>query len=288
MKRSVRPYLPILALLLALPPARVTADEYSRRLTRVPPPSAPRPSDEAPVPAPVPPAPQAALPSIVRPSVAKPALLEPAYEVAGLGRGNVVSFQVAATDAVVWQLVVREVDGPVAQIFSGEGAPPPRINWDGRLIDGGLAWCALTYTYDLYYTDAAGEDGTVAGSDFTLPAYTREDPQGVTFLIPGDQLRPGHGPQATPAGDTAAAARSRLAPVAGRLDRAPDRITIRIEVFARDAGSAQDLGEAVRVALLALLERRDRAIELYVGDAPAAPAAGTIAITTVPVSPGAS
>ncbi len=253
----------------------VRADEGPRRTRRVesgPARPAAVPPPEAAAPAP----PTAAAAPAAPVATVRPGLLEPTFLREGVGRGTVVSFEVQAGQAVAWELVVREIDGPVAQIFAGQGAPPARIPWDGRLLDGSLAWCELGYTYELAYADSTGTVGTIAGADFTLPAYSREDPRGLSFLLSGHKLTPGG------RGDPLAAARAGLQPIAANLDRIGGNSTVRVEVLARDETVALALGQTVRAALADLLANPSRVLDLYVGTAEAAPELGTLLVTTVP------
>jgi hypothetical protein len=209
---------------------------------------------------------------------ARPNLLEPTFQLEGIGRGAVACFQFEAEQAVAWELVVREVDGPVAQIFAGDGPPPGRIPWDGRLLDGGLAWCGMRYTYDVASVDSAGATTHLQGGVFTLPAYSHADRQGVSFLMPGQQLASrGHG-------DPLTAARKGLASASEQLNRLGDAGAVRVEVLARDEAAALALGETIRGALAELLDPGDRPVDLYVGTAASAPAGGTVLITTVPLT----
>lgn len=253
----------------------VRADEAPRRTRRVESgPARPGPAEASPSPA-LAPQPTGTAPVAAATST-RPTLLEPTFLREGVGRGTLVSFEVQAEEAVAWELVVREIDGPVAQIFAGQGAPPARIPWDGRLLDGSLAWCELGYTYELAYADSNGTVGTVAGADFTLPAYSREDPRGLSFLLPGQRLAPGG------RGDPVAAAKAGLQSIATNLDRIGGNSAVRIEVLARDETVALALGQAVRAALAALLANPGRVLDLYVGTAEAAPESGTLLVTTAP------
>lgn len=265
-------------MLVVAGPDLVRADEGPRRTRRVEsgparPAAVEQPQAAAPTPPSVP-APQTAPATSARPT-----LLEPTFLREGVGRGTVVCFEVQAEQAVAWELVVREIDGPVAQIFAGQGPPPARIPWDGRLLDGSLAWCDLGYTYELVYADSAGTVGTEAGTDFTLPAYSREDPRGLSFLLPGQRLAAGG------RGDQEAAARAGLQSIAAGLDRIGGNTPVRVEVLARDEAAALALGQTVRSALAGLLANPNRVLDLYVGTADAAPDQGTLLITTIP--PGA-
>ena len=257
------------------------ADEPPRRTTRVASrPARPVPA-ETPQQAPLEPRPTVTPPA-PRPEPSRPALLEPTAQLEGVGRGMVACFQVQADEAAFWQLVVREVGGPVAQIFEGEGSPPSRIPWDGSLLDGGLAWAGMTYDYYLAYADSLGTVREMDGAAFTLPAYSREDRAGLSFLVPGSQVSPGR------RGDPVAAATAGLDSVAAQLNRAGGSAVVRIEVLARDEASALALGEAVHTALAGLLDPADRTVDLYVGAAMAAPVEGSVLITTVPPGTPAS
>jgi hypothetical protein len=249
------------------------ADEPPRRTTRVasgpvrtaPPPEAPRTAPE----------PRLA-PPVTRPTVARPSLLEPSHVVQGNGAGVVARFEVTAGEAVAWELVVTEVGGPTAQVFRGEGPPPATIAWDGRTLDGGLAWAGITYTYELAAVDSAGVVSEMPGTPFALPSYTREERRGISFLLPGRQLAPGR------RGDPVDAARAGLQSAAVQLNQDGGNGAVRIEVLARDEDAALALGEAVRTALADLLDPPDRPIDLFIGQALAAPPEGTVLITTAP------
>ncbi len=229
--------------------------------------------------------------AVDRPAVPPRALLEPDLQLAGTGRDAVASFQVQAHDAVSWELTVAEVGGPVARVFRGEGPPPARIDWDGRLGDGGFAWSGLTYTYRLASVDAAGAVGTVAGAGFTLPGYARTHRDGLTIVLAGARVAPrrrvvraglGAAFQGGPPGrgaDPVAAARAGLRPAARRLESAPRWTRLRVEVLGPDREAALALGDAVRRALIELLARPDLEVDLYVGAAPAATVDGAVRIT---------
>lgn len=270
-----------LIMLVLLGADLVGADQPPRRTTRVAsgpvrPARKEEPQTATPAPKPV------VSPSVTRPAPARPALLEPSFQLEGVGRGMVACFQVEAQQAAIWQLVVREVDGPVAQIFEGQGPPPTRIPWDGRLLDGGLAWSGVTYTYDLAFIDSTDAVSEMPGNDFTLPAYSREDREGISFLMPGRRLAPGR------RGDPVPAATAALESVAQRLNADAGLAPVRVEVLARDETAAMALGETVRAALAGLLDPADRAVDLYVGTASAVPSEGTVLITTVPLALPAS
>ncbi len=268
-------------LLIILLCSLVHADEEPRRTTRVL--SGPAHPAPAEMPQQTPLEPRTAVTSPApRPEPGRPALLEPTAQLEGVGRGMVACFQVQADEAAFWQLVVREVGGPVAQIFEGSGSPPSRIPWDGSLLDGGLAWAGITYNYYLAYADSFGTVSEMDGAAFTLPAYSREDRAGLSFLVPGSQVSPGR------RGDPVAAATAGLDSVVEQLNRAGGTTTVRIEVLARDEASALALGEAIRAALAGLLDPADRTVDLYVGAAIAAPVDGTVLITTVPLNLPAS
>lgn len=55
-----------------------------------------------------------------------------------------------------WQLTVRDPDDAVVRQLSGEGAPPPVIEWDGRSHAGAPLLKTGTYTYQFIGTDASG------------------------------------------------------------------------------------------------------------------------------------
>lgn len=214
-------------------------------------------------------------PAVVRPTVDRPGLLEPAFELEGLGRGVVACFQLQIEQAESWRLVVREVDGPVAQIFAGEGPPPSRIPWDGRLLDGGLAWCGMTYAYDLAFTDTSGHVDHMAGAAFTLPAYSREEPTGISYLIAGRQL--GFSGRSSDRSATVAT----LQRIAGGLNQTGDESAIRVEVLARDEDAAMTMAVTIRAVLEELIEPAGRVVEAYAGAAEAAPVGGTALISTI-------
>ena len=264
-------------LLMALGAGSVLADEPDRRTTRVASGPVRAVADEDP-----PAAPLTSRPVLPPPGdrldPARPSLLEPTFQLEGVGRGAVACFQIDAEQAVAWELVVREVDGPVAQIFAGDGPPPGRIPWDGRLLDGGLAWCGMRYTYDVASVDSSGATTHLQGSVFTLPAYSHTDRQGISFLLPGQRLASGRH------GDPLTAARVGLASASAQLNRLGGVGAVRVEVLARNEAEALALGETIRRALAELLDPGDRPVDLYVGTATSAPAGGTVLITTVPLA----
>jgi len=220
-------------------------------------------------------------PPVARGSFGATGLLEPDVMHRGVGRDVVVCFQPEVARAAAWQLIVREVDGPVAQVFRGQGAPPSQVPWDGRLLDGGLAWCDLAYTYDLVIADTTGTTREIAGEPFTLPPYSRTGPEGVTFLVAGRELVPGRRRTPGRPGDPLAAAAAGMERVAERLDQLPITDPVRIEVLARDEAAAVALAQTVRTALVSLLAAPGRPVEAYAGQAAAAPREGTVVVTTV-------
>ncbi|MBD3221547.1 hypothetical protein GF314_09915 [bacterium] len=275
------PWRPLLILLLlSTIPMPAASDGPPRRLDRVLPPRQVREverDDERGAAALKP-----ALPPITRPTVERPGLLEPTVMRHGLGRDALAAFQPHAPHAVQWELMVREVDGPVAQVFAGEGPPPVRIAWDGRMLDGNWAWSGVAYTYVFGSVDSTGAVTEMPGEPFTLAAYTRDGPRRATFLIPGDQLNGDPARGSVRAADPATTSAAGLDRVADRLRRRETSGTVRVEVLARDDEAALALADAVQTALAELLAGRGLTIEAYAGTASAAPPQGTVRITTDP------
>jgi hypothetical protein len=271
----------VLVLLIALTvawSAPTRAGDPSRRLQRIPPPARPERSERVEEPTRAAPKLKPAAPSVSRPRLPRADLLEPRQVFEGGGRDEVASFRAPRNQSVAWELAVREQGGPVVQILGEHGPAPARIAWDGRLLDGTLAWPGMTYVYDLALVDSSGVVETIAGDPFTLPSYTREDAQTVAFLMTGHDLVPGRRPGSVRNSDPVAAAAKRLERPAERLGRRDGAILV--EVLAQDQDTALRLATVVQTALAGLAELADRPIAAYAGVADAAPAEGTVLIET--------
>jgi hypothetical protein len=211
----------------------------------------------------------------VSPLVERPLLLEPRLVLEGLGQHAVASFQPAVAGVDAWNLTVRESAGPIVAVISGEGSPPEAILWDGRLLDETWARPGMRYAYTFSFQYPGGSSKTVTGEEFQLTSYVREEPEGVTVLFTAPAKAD------APATDSAVMVGPQVRRTAALLNRnAYAAAPVTIEVLAREEDRARIYGEAVRSFLVAELTPPHREINLYVGHATAAPAAGTAMITT--------
>lgn len=270
----------ILSLLILLTVLSGVA-EAQRRMTRVAPPTRPTSRQESAPRVDLESTPRVSVPGVKRPAVARPQLLEPALLQGGAGQGAVASFELDAPDAVRWELLIREVGGPIVQMMDGEGPPPVRLDWDGRTLDGALAWCGLPYEFEFGSIDSTGDVTRLSGDEFRLDPYLREEARGVSWLLAGADLTPARRHDHARPGDPVAAAEAGLARVLSRLERDDSRAPVRIEVLAANEREALALAEAIQTVLVGHPAACDRAVEAFVGVAATAPGAGTVLITTV-------
>jgi outer membrane protein OmpA-like peptidoglycan-associated protein len=81
----------------------------------------------------------------------------------GDGREDTVTITVsvdADANLTDWEAEIRDPDGEVFKTFSGSGAPPRRIRWDGLSNDGELVETARQYPLSVTVRDDAGHEVT--------------------------------------------------------------------------------------------------------------------------------
>jgi hypothetical protein len=207
-------------------------------------------------------------------AVARRPLLEPKQIFASAPSDAVARFRPQVDVATGWSLSIAERGGPEIAVLSGDGNPPSEIVWDGRTLNGGLAWPGLRYDYVFSFRDPTGVGHHVAGEEFTVPAYTCTADSSLSILFTGAAYR-----------DAASApADTTLGPcmrqTVALLRRRPPDQRLRIEVLAHGDELARTLGEELRAVLSRELERDPVTITVYAGRALAAPPGGTVQVTS--------
>lgn len=78
-----------------------------------------------------------------------------------------------------WELVVADSEGKAFRKWSGEGAPPERIDFDGKGDDG--RWLAVGHAYTpvLTYRDASGRARTAMSRPFAAAGLAFDAPRSV-------------------------------------------------------------------------------------------------------------
>jgi hypothetical protein len=206
-------------------------------------------------------------------AVTRRVLLEPGSIFTTDAAGAVARFRPRAVAATAWSLAISECEGPEVAVLAGTGSVPAEIRWDGRTADGNFARPGMRYEYVLSFRDPTGVPHLVAGQEFTVPAYTcaADSALAVLFAATGCDL-------ATAAPDTALGSCLREAVALIERRRPPQQL--RVEVLADDESRANELGEHVRALLCRALDCQPPEIAVYVGTAAAAPADGTVLITS--------
>ena len=106
-----------------------------------------------------------------------------------LAQDDVVVFSPQAPDMNAWQLTIVDSRGIPAYVFEGKGAPPKRLAWDGRRLDGEPAWPGLIYSHVMKTEDPAGNVRTFSGRGFELPPYRLPGAQEDLLVLAGDRVQ---------------------------------------------------------------------------------------------------
>jgi hypothetical protein len=104
-----------------------------------------------------------------------------------IGRQSVTKFQLKAktkAETEKWSLEIIDKSGQMVRKFSGKGAPPAHVMWDGK-DETGLPLADGVYEYQLIVFDCEGREIvghprkveiTTDGPQGTVPVFTRTDP----------------------------------------------------------------------------------------------------------------
>jgi hypothetical protein len=104
-----------------------------------------------------------------------------------IGRQSVTKFQLKAktkAETEKWSLEIIDKSGQMVRKFSGKGAPPAHVMWDGK-DETGLPLADGVYEYRLTVLDCEGREImghprkveiTTDGPQGTVPVFTRTDP----------------------------------------------------------------------------------------------------------------
>ncbi len=99
-----------------------------------------------------------------------------------IGEQSVTQFSIKAkakADVYMWRLEIVDKSDHVVRSFSGRGAPPPHVMWDGK-TEAGLPLPDGTYRYSLVVEDVEGH--TMEGSTRTVE-ITTAGPQGAVPVV---------------------------------------------------------------------------------------------------------
>jgi len=151
--------------------------------------------------------------------------------------GAVARFRPEVRNVASWRLLVVNARAESVAVFHGEGDPPREVAWDGRATDGSPVRPGASYSYIFEARDKAGNKRNFVGEGFRVNSFRYETAQGPVLVFAGHELdRPGGG--AWGADETPPI----VMQVATELNQEPVERTVRIEVTARSAEEANDLG----------------------------------------------
>ncbi len=188
---------------------------------------------------------------------------------------DVVVFQPEAPEMASWKLTIVDSRGKPAVVRQDQGTPPASLVWDGRRDDGEPAWPGLTYSFILETVDPAGNERTVSGRGFSLPAYRLTGEKENVLVFSGNQI--------TNADPAAAAIDLPSTPLlieaASWLNQAPG-LTAPIEVRAivRSRGQGQYLAGLVSDALAEMVCGDPQRISVVVNVVEDAPDRGVLEV----------
>jgi hypothetical protein len=192
---------------------------------------------------------------------------------AAFGTGAVARFQPDMSGVERWKLMIADSRGHAVASFSGRGAPPRDLSWDGRGSDGSPVMPGLTYSYVFEAYDRAGNKRNIVGKGFSVSAYRFSTPEGQVLTFCGDSLW-----SALPASAVGGRGEPERTPellleAASWLDQSgrPDQ-PVRVTATARNREQAEALARTVTKGIGPVLiggEARLRPITVVQPDAPA-------------------
>jgi hypothetical protein len=107
----------------------------------------------------------------------------------GIVRDAVSLFNpVYGNDVASWTVYLRDEKGSLFKSWTGEGAPPRNISWDGRGEDGTMLNPGLTYVYSAEAKDALGNQSKVIGRDIVLKGILYKEMGEWIIALRGDRV----------------------------------------------------------------------------------------------------
>lgn len=195
----------------------------------------------------------------------------------GFTSGAIARFRPVVEDVDRWKLTVADSRGHAIRTFSGRGAPPKDLSWDGRSADGSPVTPGLTYSYVFEAFDRAGNKRNIVGKGFTVSAYRIDTADGPILSFCGDSL------WTAPAGPDARADAARTPDLlleaaswvnqSGRPNQA-----VRVTTVARSRDQAEALASQVMRGLAPLLPGGATRMKSVSVVQPDAPGGGTVTI----------
>ncbi len=181
--------------------------------------------------------------------------------------GAVARFHPDVKDVARWRLTVADAHGTEVAAWSGTGAAPREVAWDGRTRAGTVS-PGLAFSYAFEAWDRAGNRRTFVGPSFTVSSWRTTTATGGTWVFAGSEL--------------AEAPRATAAPVmleaASDLHQLPKLTSLRVVAQARSADRARALADQVRGALVTLVATDPRHITAEPVTSADAPEAGAVRI----------
>ena len=105
-----------------------------------------------------------------------------------LAMDQVVVFSPEAPPLAAWKISIVDSRGLTVHVKTGQGDLPASLAWNGRRDDGSCAWPGLIYSFVLETEDPAGNQRTVSGRGFTLPAYRLTGETEDVLVLSGTDL----------------------------------------------------------------------------------------------------
>ena len=217
------------------------------------------------------------MPDLVKPfletSVRTSSAYVPRPWIAPYRQGAVAQFTPQLESVASWKLQIVDSRGRTAMIFVGEGRPDDVIVWDGIRLDGTSAPVGYTYSYVLEARDEAGNQRRFVGDGFELPAFWRDEADGSDFSASGAAWL-------VSLADQRHVSPLSLATASGINLRSQPTDPVRIVATHRTGSGAQELAWQVAKSLEPLLIGNSRRIVVETRIEEAAPAAGSVLIST--------
>lgn len=196
--------------------------------------------------------------------------------------GPVATFHPNLKEVERWTLLVADSRGKTVASFTGKGAPPRDIVWDGHAKDGTSVIPGLTYSYVLEAFDRAGNKRNFVGEGFQVSTYRVDTPQGPVLAFSGQDLQASQtdGWTAGNQASRAAAPPMLVLEAASWLNQTGSpRSPIRVTATARSYEQANALASGVARSLAPLLLGDPARVQPVTDVQPDAPADGAVTIT---------
>jgi hypothetical protein len=158
--------------------------------------------------------------------------------------GEVVKFRPDVKGVQSWTLTIVDAHGDAVASYTGRGAPPREITWDGRSKSGAPITPGLTYSYVFEARDRAGNKRNFVGQGFRVAAYRLETADGPIMVLSGTEL-PAPDPT-RPASATGQEAAPIVIEAASWLNQSTKNASpVRVTATCRTAEAAQALAASV-------------------------------------------